>query len=275
MEACTPPNTGGTTGDASSSGGGEPSTSGVDPLTTSGGVFTLTSVTEGDPTSEGTTTATATTGPDETSTGEPDPCPALVDGLVAALAGGPHCELLLRIDGAGGILGWYAACGDVPAMPFDDKSAYQATQCCMDDGMLVSPDGESPFIYLQVPTPPLLGGVAIITNHIGEVVYDATIGVDEAGTISIPEELQAPSALGDGAGCSAGFELAATGYDLIAGGPLAGADVDLLTASIVATAVPAAIDQFGTIDRTLAIAYEAQFQKPGTTYLVLFELSAK
>lgn len=279
LGACAPAGTGETSGaDASSSGGGEQTSGVVDPMTTSGGIFTLTSVTEGDPTSDGTATTmgdeTTTATPGSTSTGEVDPCPGLIAGLVPALTAAARCELALRIDGAGTILGWASTCVDRPAMVYDDKSAFEATQCCSENSALLSPDGQSPWVYHRVPMAPELGGVAVISNHIGAVVYDATIGVEGPGTISVPPDWQDPSALGDGAGCSGSFELGAATYDLIAGAPLGGADVDLLTAAIEATALPAAIDQAATVDGVLALAYEAEYQKPGTTFVVLVELSS-
>lgn len=277
LGACAPAGTGETSSVEASSSGGEQTTTAVDPMTTSGGIFTLTSVTEGDPTSEGTATTTTgdettTVAPGSTSTGEVDPCPGLIAGLAPALTAAARCELALRIDGAGAILGWASTCVDQPAMTYDDKSAFEATQCCSENSALLSPDGQSPWVYHRVPMDPELGGVAVISNHIGAVVYDATIGVAGSGTISVPPDWQDPSALGDGAGCSGSFDLGAQTYDLILGGPLGDPDVDLLTTAIEATALPTAIEQAATVDGVLALGYEAEYMKPGTTFVVLIEL---
>ena len=61
-------------------------------------------------------------------------------------------------------------------------------------------------------------------------------------------------------------------YDLTLGGPPGDPDVDLLTTAIEATALPAAIEQAATVDGVLALGYEAEYMKPGTTFVVLIEL---
>lgn len=275
----------GDTSTGSSSGGTD------EPLST-GGVFTLTSATEGDASSHGTgttdtsgtetasdtETATGTTTEGSSSTGAVDPCPDLVAQLTTVLAAEERCELLLRFDDGGALLGWHSECGPTPMLDtFNSKSALEATQCCK-DGKLIGP-GTSPFIYHQLPFAPVSGGVAVISNHLGAVLYDATIGVDAAGTILVPGEWQSPASLGVGAGCDAAFSLDATSHDLSVEGPLdppplAPAVLELLADSVAATALPTALGQV-VIDRALALGYQAKFETPGSSYVLLLEISHK
>lgn len=285
--ACTSTGKGGS-GETGASTGSTAGTSG--PVST-GGVFTLTSATEGDPSSAGTTGTSTTTQGVETSTGASsttgttegsstgavDACPGLVAALTAALQADARCELLLRLDGAGVVLGWHSECGPKPEMDaFDSKGALVATQCCADSGKLIGP-GTSPFIYHQLPMPPSLGGVGIISNHIGAVLYDATIGLDAAGTIQTPAEWQSAEALGVGAGCDAPYMLDATSYDLTLDGPidpppLSPLAMNVLHGAIGATALPKALAQV-SVDRVVVVGYQAQFEAEGESFVVLFEIS--
>ncbi len=299
LAACTLAGTGEPTETGSS---GTSSTSGTDDsVTATGGVFTLTSVTEGDESSAGTmgtTDATTTTGTatatatgttdaettgttaevSSTSTGEPDVCPGLIADLTTALTAGARCELLLHVDDKGALLGWHSVCGAVPGVEmYSSKDAIGATSCCM-DAKLIGADA-SPFIFHQQPIPPKAGGVAIVSNHLGAVVFDGTIGVGALGTISIPAAWQSPESLGVGAGCGGEFTLTAITFDLTQGGPMEppplNADaLKLVSEGVAATALPAALGQV-VIDRTVVLGYEAKYEAPGSTFVVLFELSLK
>ena len=293
LAACTLAGTGEPTETGSS---GATSTSGTDDsVTATGGVFTLTSVTEGDESSAGTmgttdattTTATATTDAEttgttaegsSTSTGEPDVCPGLIADLTTALTAGARCELLLRVDDKGAPLGWHSVCGAVPGVEvYSSKDAIGATSCCM-DAKLIGADA-SPFIFHQQPIPPKAGGVAIVSNHLGAVVFDGTIGVGALGTISIPAAWQSPESLGVGAGCGGEFTLTAITFDLSLGGPMDPPPLNpdalkLVSEGVAATALPAALGQV-VIDRTVVLGYEAEYEAPGSTFVVLLELSQK
>ena len=289
LAACTSTNKG--SGETGTGTGGTGGTSG--PVST-GGVFTLTSATEGDPSSAGTltTTTSMTTSGTETSTGTSatgttggsstgavDVCPGLIADLSAALQADARCELLLRLDDSGALLGWHSACGPLPAMDtFDSKAALLATQCCAESGKLIGP-GTSPFIYHQLPMPPQAGGVGIISNHLGAVLYDATIGIDAAGTIQTPNAWQGPEALGVGADCGAPFVFDATTYDLTLDGlmdppPLSPLAMNLLHEAIAATALPKALGPV-IVERTIALGYQEQFETKVQSYVVLFELTRK
>jgi hypothetical protein len=289
--ACTP----GGKGEPGESSGSSGSSGATGEQVSTGGVFTLTSATEGEASSAGTmgttmpdmetstgassTGMTATTEEGSGSTGAVDPCPGLVAELAAGLQADARCELLLRFDGEGALLGWHNACGPVPAMDmFDSKGAFEATKCCTDGGKLIGP-GTSPFIYHQLPLDPSLGGVGIVSNHIGALLYDATIGVDAAGTISMPDTWQSPEALGVGAGCAAPFALMATTYDLVLDGPMDPPPLPPLVMkglgdAIAATALPGALGQV-VIDRAVVVGYQEQFETPGASYVLLFEISHK
>lgn len=274
------------------------STGGSGEQVSTGGVFTLTSITEGEASSAATmgmtgmttagmetsteTTSTgtsSTTDEDTSSTGVMDVCPGIVTELSAALLADARCELLLRFDAEGTVLDWHSACGPVPAMEvFSSKTALEATSTCLDSGKLIGP-GTSPFLYHQLPLPPALGGVGIVSNHIGALVYDATIGVDEDGSVVAPLAWQGAPLLGVGAGCAGEFTLDATSYNLLLDGPddppaLSPMVMTMLSASIAATALPAALGQV-VVERALAVGYQGQFKTGGSSYVVLLELSHK
>ncbi len=271
----------------SSSSSGTSGSEEPEPEPQTGGVFTVTGIGGDEQSSAETMGATGTTVVEETttvaetsesstSTGELDPCPGLIAELTTVLTAGERCDLLVRVDEKGALQGWHSTCGPVPAVDtYNSKTAIEATSCCA-DGKLIGP-GTSPFIFHQLPVGPVPGGVAIISNHLGTVLYEATIGVDAAGTTSTPIEWQSPEALGVAAGCGGEFALAMTTYDLMLDAvmdppPLNMTARKLLASSIAATALPAALAQV-VLDRALVLGYQTKFKGPGASFLLLFELS--
>lgn len=270
--ACVTPQ-GGTTSDAgsSSSGGAEPTTDEPPDSDASGPIQTVTSDTDPDPTGSATATSdesSSSGGSGDTTTG--DACPGIVDALAQALSAGPRCQLLLELDADAALLGWHAVCGDVPQSDvYDEKSALTATACCADGGFL---SNMSPFVVYLPPADPVEGGVAIVSNHLGAVVFDATIGIAMAGTISVPDMWSPVDKLGVGAGCSA-QDVDLTGLESFHAGGETPVDFEAsVAAAINATALPAALAGAATIDRAVLLGYEDHDKAP-SSYLLLLELS--
>ena len=272
--ACVTPQGGTTGGSSSSSSSGAESTS-EDPPPDTDPIQTVTSETDTNPTSSSTTdltssSTTASTG--DSSTGEA--CPGIIDALAQKLSG-PRCSLLLAFDSEAAIVGWHSVCGEVPASDvYDEKSALEAASCCADGGFLNVDVIESPFVVYLPPLAPTDGGVAIVSNHLGAVVFEGSIGADAPGTISIPDPLSPASALADTGGCAgAGFSF----MDLVsyhAGLGTIPADLEAsLADTIKGTLLPAAMAQAGVVvDRSVLLGYE-DHDGAASSYIVLLELS--
>lgn len=273
--ACVTPQ-GGTTssGSSSSSSSGAESTS-EDPPPDTDPIQTVTSETDANPTSSSTTDLTGdstTTSTSDTSTGEV--CPGIVDAVAQKLAGA-RCSLLLTFDSEAAIFGWHSVCGDVPASDvYDEKSALDAATCCADGGFLNGDIIESPFVVYLSPMAPMDGGVAIVSNHLGMVVFEGSIGADAPGTISVPDPLSPAGALADTGGCAgAGFSFPALASYHAGQGSIPPDLEASLKASIEATLLPAALAQAGAVvDRSVLLGYE-DHGGAATTYVVLLELS--
>lgn len=244
-----------------------------------GPIQTVTSDTDPDPT--GSTTAdsddTTTTTGDDPSTGEA--CGAGLDALADALAGA-RCELLLGFDGDGVLTGWHSVCGPAPGgETFTEKDALGATSCCGDGGFLNVPDMndviESPFVVFLAPADPMNGGVAIVSNHLGAVVFDASIGIGAPGMISVPDAWSPAAGLADPGDCStASFDFPALASYHAGDGNNEPDIATTLAAAIEATLLPDALVQAGTsVERSVLLGYE-DHAGAATRYIVLLELTA-
>lgn len=270
--ACMQPQGGTTTsGDSDSSSSGGAGTTVEDPTNVheTEPIQTVTSETDADPT-------TSSTGTSEgTSTGDPDTgdaCPGLVGGIADMLTG-PRCELVLRFAGDSALQGWHIACGEVPgADTYDEKSALEATKCC-GDGVFLNDPIVSPFVVFLPPMDPAEGGVAVVSNHLGTVVVDASIGIDAPGTISVPKPLGPADALADPDDCSiADFTFADPGVYRAGDGNNPPDLETTLAAAIEATILPAALAQAGaTVDRGVLVGYTDQGQDE--SYIAVLELT--
>lgn len=274
--ACMQPQGGTTTsGDSDSSSSGGAGTTVEDPTNVheTDPIQTVTSETDADPTTSSTGSG-AETDTDPT-TGDPDTgdvCPGLVGGIADMLTG-PRCELVLRFTGDTALAGWHIACGEVPgADTYDEKSALEATKCC-GDGVFLNDPIVSPFVVFLPPMDPADGGVAVVSNHLGTVVFDASVGIDGPGTISVPKPLGPADALADPDACSAAA-FTFTGLAVYrAGDGNNPPDLETtLAAAIEATVLPAALAQAGaTVDRGVLVGYTDQGQDE--SYVLVLELS--
>lgn len=275
LGACAPQEgtpTGGSEGSSSSSGA---ETTLDDPSNGPGPIQTVTSETDADPT-------TSSTGPGEpTTTGEPstgEDCQADVLAVADQLAGA-RCSVVLGFDSAGALTGWHSVCGEVPGGdPITEKDALGATKCCSEGGVFLNvPDMEgmiaSPFVVHLAPVDPTDGGVAIISNHLGGVAFEGSIGSAGPGTISIPDAWKPAADLADAGECTgAGFAQSFTSYH--AGDGNNEPDIEAtVSAAIDASLLPDAMMQAGaTVDRGVLLGYEDSAGAP-TRYIVLLELS--
>ena len=274
--------------ETSASASGDPVTSGT------GGIQTVTSASEsagtndeptsGSATTESTmtsattmttmttmTTATTSTGDGDTTTGV-EACPAVIDALTAALTAGPRCDLVVQVDGGGLVLGWGAVCGDTPGVPFTEKTASQATDCCQDTGTLLN-DGASPFLIHDAVAQGMDGGLAIVSNAVGGRVFETTIGADGPGTISAPEWKAAGLGVGDGCSrTSFGFANTPT-YNADLGGALSPDILTVLADALETTALPAVFAAGIDVDLSVVIGYKPELAAAAPVYLVLLELS--
>lgn len=270
--ACGQPGSETTTAGATDSSSGGASTTSEDPTNVreTDPIQTVTSETDADPTTSSTSADTST------ATDTADICPGIVSG-VADMLTGPRCELVLRFDSASALQDWHVACGEAPANDlYDAKSALEATSCCINGVYLNSDPIVSPFVVYVMPMDPMNGGVAVVSNHLGAVVFDATLGIDAPGTISVPKPLSPGDALADPGDCSAAsFSFAELTAHHAGDGNNADDIEATLTAAIEATVLPAALAQAGaTVDRSVLVGYEDQGM-PATTYILVLELSVR
>lgn len=272
LAGCTPATPGDTSGSESSGTGG--ATTVEDPsIASTGGIQTVTSETQGTGESADASTGTSGTTGEDITTGE-DACATAVAAVSEALAS-PRCSLLLHHDSAGALLGWHAECGGVPepADLFDAKAASAISDCCNDGGALLNEEGDSPFLFYKKPVAPNKGGLAIISNNVAALLFDATIDIAVPGTISLPTRWESPESLGLGA-CPAGdfsFPML-TSYYAGEGVPVTGEALALLEAAIGATALPAALNGDTRASLSIVIAYEPAYEIQNTTYVALLEL---
>lgn len=234
------------------------------------GVQTVTTVTQTSTTGEPETTGTSTTG-------EPFDCAAAVDALTPKLAAGEPCEVLLQLDETGAPLGWSVACGASGTTWTSGKEVQGVTACCSDGATIYGPDPDVGPIYVLHQTGGSPDGVAIVSNHTGTVVYDATTAADAPGPVSVPAAWDDPAALAVGQGCGdPGLSLAdALSYDLEKEGEaLAQDDLDALATVIGDTALAAALAGASDPVRAVVVRYAPQDKGPSHA-IVLFEVTGK
>jgi len=199
-------------------------------------------------------------------------CPAVLDALLAALTAGPHCDLVVQIDGGGVVLGWGAACGVTPGVLLTEKTASQETDCCQDSGTLLN-DGFSPFLIHDAVAQGMDGALAIVSNAIGGRVFETTIGADGPGTISAPEWRTAGLGVGEDCSRTSFIFTNPPTYNADLGGGLSPDILKVLAKALATTALPAVFAASVDVDLSVVIGYKPELAAAAPVYLVLLELS--
>lgn len=166
-------------------------------------------------------------------------------------------------------ISWNTQCGSYSEMRLDEDAARMLSTCCS-DGMRLGPAEEDMFVF-HSPADEDGGGVSVISNHLAQRSFEATLVVDGSGEISHPQEWQMPDRLGSGCAATAPT---GTGFDLtMDGAELDMARLDMVLSALADTALPLAIEQSGgMLKRTLTLAYPHTADDPAMTeYVVIVE----
>lgn len=214
-------------------------------------------------------TLTATEG--STTTG-PDVCPKHVDALAAMIGAGEPCDVLVHLDEAAAPVGLDAVCGQTGAVWNLGKDIGAMTGCCNEGPAIYPGMMDAPLYVLNQVYPQAPDGVAILSNHTGQVLLDAMTGEGSPGPVAVPASWTDPAALAVGMGCGdPGFSLAtALSYDLLQGGAaLPANDLEVLAVAIGDMALAPALAQVSTPVHTAVVRYAPEDGGPAHTFVVL------
>lgn len=221
-------------------------------------------------------TVTSATNPGSDSTTGVDVCATQVAALAASIEAGQPCEVLVHLDDTAALLGFHVVCGATGTMWSAGKEIGDATECCGGTPTIYPAEEEAPFYVLHRVDPGGPDGVAVLSNHTGRVLFDATTGDGGPGTITVPEAWVDPDELAPALGCGdRGFSLeSAQSYDLEQGGAaIGGADLSALAAAIGDTALaPALAASSSPAGSTLVVRYAPEDGGPAHA-LVLLEVT--
>src|SRR5690606_38271909 len=110
----------------------------------------------------------------------------------------------------------YTQCASSREMRLDDVVSRMLRTCCS-DRMRLHPAEGGVFVF-HSPADEDGGGVSVISNHLAQRSFEATLVVDGSGEISHPQDWQMPDRLGSGCAAMAptgtGFDLTMDGAEL-------------------------------------------------------------
>jgi hypothetical protein len=206
--------------------------------------------------------------------GEPaDQCQTIIDTLAAEFAqpdGG--CSVLVRFKfETFEPIEWTKYCAPYSDAKFTEEDARKRSECCGDGTLLGAGEPDQPFVFYSKPEPE--GGVTVVSNHLGERTFEATIkGMMGTGNISHPKDWKPADKLGSE--CAA-TPPAAIGYDLsMDGAELDKKSLDAVLTAFADTAVVPALEQHGKIYRTLVLEWPQiaePFDPAKAEYVVIVE----
>lgn len=203
-------------------------------------------------------------------------CEAELAGLIPLVThpdGG--CSVLVRVHHETlMILGYQPTCTELPDEPLDEAQARALTECCASAGTALPPPDElGPWVFHAEPADDALGHAAIVSSHVGELVFEATIGRGEAtGDIVYPEAWLESQGLGEG--CGATPELELTSHDLVEGGALDDERLQQVWGLVGSTALPLAMGVAGELERAIVLRYPrtvSDFDASTAEYMVVIE----
>jgi hypothetical protein len=193
--------------------------------------------------------------------------------LVAESEGG--CSVLVRVHHETlMILGYQSTCTEPRDEALDEAQARALTECCASAGTAVeTPEGMGPWVFHAEPAEGELGHAAIVSSHIGALVFEATIGRGEApGDITFPEAWVEAQGLGESCGSTPELELSS--YDLVEGGVVDDARLREVWSVVGSTALPIAMSVAGELQRVVVVRYPrtvSDFDASTAEYMVVIE----
>jgi hypothetical protein len=226
------------------------------------GIQTVTSATTSTTTSA--TTTAVTTGADA--------CTTAGDAIAAMISAGQPCDVLVHLDDAAAPLGLAIVCGASGTMWSAGKEIGDATECCGGGATVYPAEESAPLYVLHKEDPQGPDGVALLSNHTGRVLLDATTGEGGPGSFAVPEAWSDPAGLAPAMGCGdRGFSLeSAQSLDLgQAGATLGEADLAALAAAIGDTALVPALAGVSTQVRALVVRFALEDGGPAHDFVLL------
>jgi hypothetical protein len=193
--------------------------------------------------------------------------------LVAESEGG--CSVLVRVHHETlTILGYQPTCTELPDEALDEAQARTLTECCASAGTAVeTPVDMDPWVFHAEPEGDALGHAAIVSSHVGELVFEATIGRGETpGDITFPEAWAEAQGLGES--CGATPELELSSYDLVEGGAVDDERLREVWSVVGSTALPIAMGVAGELQRVVVLRYPrtvSDFDASTAEYMVVLE----
>lgn len=193
--------------------------------------------------------------------------------LVGHADGG--CSVLVRVHHETlMILGFQPTCTELPEAPLDEEQARALTECCASGGTAFEPPDEmGPWVFHAEPSDAALGHAAIVSSHVGELVFEASIGQGETpGDIVFPEAWVEAQDLGES--CSATPELELSSYDLVEGGAIDDARLREVWSVVGSTALPLAMGAAGELQRVIVVRYPRtvdDFDASTAEYMLVIE----
>jgi hypothetical protein len=241
--------------------------------TSSGGTTQSASSTGTEGAGSTTTAPASSSGQDGSSTSQEASCDEAVEALVPEVThteGG--CSVVVRLDYATlEPLGYRAHCGPLVDTALEEQSARDLTECCSESGgRLNALDEEQLWVFHVSPSD--FGAVAVVSNTLAQRLFEATIIWSGAGEITFPRDWADPADLA--AGCRATDMPAVSTYDLVETGELSPETIDAVWDVIGASALPAAMQTAGSLQRVTILRYPrtvGAFDPRNAEYIVFLE----
>ena len=183
------------------------------------------------------------------------------------------CSVIVRLDhDTLDLVGYHAFCSPYVDTFLDEAGARAMTDCCTAGGMRLNPKDDENLWVFYVP-PGDFGDTAVVTNHIVQRLFEATIIWDGAGDIQFPDDWDDPSALGSD--CGAVEMPTMVSYDLVEGGTAVDGDtIEAVWDVVGTTALPHAMQTLGDLTRVAILRYPRSvgvFDPTTAEYIVVLE----
>jgi hypothetical protein len=187
-----------------------------------------------------------------------------------AQAGG-GCSILVRFNYQTlDPISWTSICGPYVDEMLTEEDARKLSECCSDGMRLGAPEDDRIFVF-HTPAE-TEGGISVISNHLGQRSFEATILSGGAGDIVFPDDWTPAENLGDNCGAD---NPPGEGYDLaMEGAELDQTELDLVLQAFADTALTQAIEKNSMIQRTLTLAYPrtvGPFDPTTAEYVMIIE----
>jgi len=196
---------------------------------------------------------------------------AALTPLVTEPEGG--CSVIVRLDhDTLEVLGYRSFCAPYRDLWLDEQAARDLTECCSMAGTVLNLPSETELWVFYV-TPGDFGDVAVVSNHVVQRVFEASIVWDGMGEIVFPGVWTEPGALGSDCGTTP-MPDSLRSYDLVEGGTIAEDDLGEVWTVVGSSALPFAMNEQGRPLRAAVLRYPRTvgvFDPTTAEYVVVLE----